>query len=63
MPYPLNENSRVEVDVTGQDGITRHESWDAVDMLEGGYSFHSMVVDYKADGAKKVVIEIVFGDE
>jgi len=56
----LNENSSFEVTSTRADGITVHESYDVVDLLESGMTLNQVARGYYIDGAKKIVIEIVF---
>lgn len=58
--YVLDENSSVEVTVTGLDGQITHESWDTIDMIESGYTFNQMVAEYKKNGARMIQIEVMF---
>lgn len=56
----LTENSSLGVDVTRADNVTVHESFDVIDLIESGMTLNQVVRDYYLQGAKKVVIEIVF---
>jgi hypothetical protein len=56
----LTENSSFEVNVTRADNVTVHESYDVIDMIESGVTLNQIVQGYYIDGAKKIVMELVF---
>jgi hypothetical protein len=56
----LTEDSYVEASVRGADGITRHESFDAVDLIESGVTMDKILAEYKGDGVQVVTIQVVF---
>ena len=56
----LTENSSLVVTSTRADNVTVHESYDVIDLIESGTTLNEVARGYYLDGAKKIVIEIVF---
>ena len=56
----LTEDSTVVVTVLGPDSVPRNESFDTIDLIESGYSFDELLEQYKDNGAKSVMITVVF---